>query len=115
VTSARVDDVGALLDLPHAGRTRLCFSLNAASVARRFQAATSPVHGRLAALGAMAADGYPVGVTIAPIMPVAGWQEEYGDLLDGIAAAVTANADLTVECITHRFTRVLGARLLYWT
>ena len=28
------------------------------------------------------AAGYPVGVTIAPIMPVEGWQQEYGDLLD---------------------------------
>jgi spore photoproduct lyase len=112
--TTKFDDVGALLDLPHAGRTRLRFSLNAASVARRFEAATSPVHGRLAALGAVAAAGYPVGVTIAPIMPVDGWQEEYGDLLDGIAAAVPAGTDLTVECITHRFTPGSKATLTEW-
>ncbi len=112
--TTKFDDVGSLLDLPHAGRTRLRFSLNAASVARRFEAATSPVPGRLAALGAVAAAGYPVGVTIAPIMPVDGWQQEYGDLLDGIAAAVPAGADLTVECITHRFTPGSKATLTEW-
>ncbi|SOD95233.1 SPL family radical SAM protein [Blastococcus haudaquaticus] len=112
--TTKFDDVGSLLDLPHAGRTRLRFSLNAASVARRFESATSPVQGRLAALGAVAAAGYPVGVTIAPIMPGEEWQEEYGDLLDGIAAAVPDGADLTVECITHRFTPGSKATLTEW-
>ena len=69
----------------------------------------------LAAVGlaAVAAAGYPVGVTIAPIIPVDGWQAEYGDLLDGIAAAA-AGADLTVECITHRFTPGSKATLTDW-
>ena len=112
--TTKFDDVGSLLDLPHAGRTRLRFSVNAASVARRFEAATSPVPGRLAALGAVAAAGYPVGVTIAPIMPVDGWQQEYGDLLDGIAAVLPPGTDLTVECITHRFTPGSKATLTEW-
>jgi spore photoproduct lyase len=112
--TTKFDDVGDLLDLPHGGRTRLRFSLNADSVARRFEAATSPVAGRLAALGAVAAAGYPVGVTLAPIMPVDRWQQEYGDLLDGIAAALPAGADLTVECITHRFTPGSKATLGEW-
>jgi spore photoproduct lyase len=111
--TTKFDDVGGLLDLPHGGRTRLRFSLNAASVARRFEGATSTVPARLGALAAVAAAGYPVGVTIAPIMPVDGWREEYADLLDGIAAA-TADADLTVECITHRFTPGSKATLTDW-
>ena len=32
--------------------------------------------------GRLARAGYPVGLTIAPIMPVDGWREEYGALLD---------------------------------
>ena len=59
---------------------------------------------RVAALGRVAEAGYPVGLTIAPIMPVEDWRTEYGELLDGVAAALPADADLTVECITHRFT-----------
>ncbi|RBY92189.1 radical SAM protein [Blastococcus sp. TBT05-19] len=112
--TTKFDDVAGLLELPHAGRTRLRFSVNAASVARRFEAATSPVDGRLAALSAVARAGYPVGVVIAPIMPGEQWREEYGDLLDRIAAAVPTGADLTVECITHRFTPGSKATLTEW-
>jgi cytoplasmic iron level regulating protein YaaA (DUF328/UPF0246 family) len=62
----------------------------------------------------VAAAGYPVGAAIAPIMPVDRWREEYGDLLDGIATAVPAGTDLTVECITHRFTPGSKATLTEW-
>ena len=112
--TTKFDGVGTLLDLPHRGRTRLRFSVNAATVARRFEGGTSPVAGRLAALSAVASAGYPVGVTIAPIMPVDGWREEYGALLDGIAAALPTGTDLTVECITHRFTPGSKATLTDW-
>ena len=77
--------------------------MNAHGVAGRFEGGTDPVAVRLAALGRLARAGYPVGLTIAPIMPVDGWREEYGTLLDA-AAAELSGADLTVECITHRFT-----------
>ncbi len=54
----------------------------------------------------MARAGYPVGLTIAPIMPVEGWREQYGRLLDDTAAALAGvqGLDLTAELITHRFT-----------
>jgi spore photoproduct lyase len=112
--TTKFDDVAGLLDLPHGGRTRLRFSLNAAPVARRFEGATSPVPARIAALAAVAAAGYPVGLTLAPIMPVPGWREEYGALLDAVAAALPAGTDLTVECITHRFTPGSKQTLLDW-
>ena len=112
--TTKFDDVAGLLDLPHGGRTRLRFSVNASSVDRRFEGATAKVPGRLRALAAVAAAGYPVGVTIAPIMPVEGWREQYAELLDGIAAAVPAGHDLTVECITHRFTPGSKETLLDW-
>ncbi|WP_222194763.1 SPL family radical SAM protein [Modestobacter italicus] len=112
--TTKFDDVAGLLDLPHRGRTRLRFSLNAGPVAQRFEGATSPVAGRIAALGAVAAAGYPVGLTIAPIMPVDDWREHYGRLLDDVAAALPAATDLTVECITHRFTPGSKETLLDW-
>jgi spore photoproduct lyase len=112
--TTKFDDVAGLLDLPHGGRTRLRFSVNAEQVARRFEGATSPVPGRVAALAAVAAAGYPVGLTIAPIMPVEGWREQYGTLLDTVAAALPAGTDLTVECITHRFTPGSKATLTGW-
>jgi spore photoproduct lyase len=97
--------VEPLLHLPHGGYTRIRASVNAASVAR-FEGGTDPVPARLAGLGRLARAGYPVGLTIAPIMPVDDWRAEYGALLDGAAAELdgVAELDLTVECITHRFT-----------
>ena len=112
--TTKFDDVAGLLDLPHAGRTRLRFSLNADSVARRFEGGTSPVAGRIRALAAVASAGYPVGLTIAPIMPVEGWPEQYAALLDDVAAALPPGTDLTVECITHRFTPHSKATLTDW-
>ena len=44
--------------------------MNSAAVAR-FEGGTDPVPVRLAGLAALARAGYPVGMTIAPIMPVA--------------------------------------------
>ena len=72
----------------------------------RFEGGTDPVAARLTGLGELARAGYPVGLTIAPIMPLDGWREQYGHLLDAAAAELAAvpGLDLTVECITHRFT-----------
>ncbi len=67
----------------------------------------------------MAGAGYPVGLTIAPIMPVEGWQEGYGALIDDVTAALAdaglnAGLDLTVELITHRFTATSKSVLGGW-
>jgi spore photoproduct lyase len=98
--------VDPLIGLPHAGRTRIRASVNAHGVAGRFEGGTDTVPVRLAGLGRLARDGYPVGLTVAPIMPVDGWREQYGALLDAAAAELAGvpGLDLTVECITHRFT-----------
>lgn len=101
--------VAPLLGLPHAGRTRCRVSLNADPVARRFEGGTATVAERLAGAAQLAAAGYPVGLVLAPIMPVEGWEAEYGALLDAARAALPPAAlapgtRLTVECITHRYT-----------
>ncbi|WP_431000538.1 spore photoproduct lyase family protein, partial [Klebsiella pneumoniae] len=98
-------DIGALLNLPHNRRTRLRFSLNPANAAR-YEGGTARLPERLAALGAAARAGYPVGLTIAPIMPVPDWRQGYAALIRDAATALDGapDLDLTVELITHRFT-----------
>ena len=101
--------VASLLDLPHAGRTRCRVSLNADPVARRFEGGTAPVAERLAGAAQLAGAGYAVGLVLAPIMPVEGWEADYGALLDAARAALppeglAPGTRLTVECITHRYT-----------
>ncbi|WP_229310909.1 spore photoproduct lyase family protein [Larkinella soli] len=116
----KYEQVDSLLDLPHHGRTRARVSLNAEPIARRMEGGTAPVEGRLQALRKLAlpaeqgGGGYPVGVVLAPIMPVPGWRELYTGLLDRLAEALDFPCDLTVEFITHRFTPGSKAVLLDW-
>ena len=114
--TTKFDGVAPFLPLAHNGRTRIRFSLNAASVARGFEGGTASVAQRLQALRRVAGAGYPVGLTIAPIMPVADWQAEYGALLANVAQALChiPNPDLTAELITHRFTPGSKDVLLSW-
>ena len=114
--TTKYDDVGSFVGLPHAGRTRVRFSVNCLPVTTRFEGGTSRLADRLAALRRLALDGYPVGLTLAPLMPVADWRTHYGALLSDIEAAVDGvpDLDLTAECITHRFTPGSKEILLGW-
>ncbi len=107
--------VEPLLGLDHGGRTRMRVSLNPAVFAR-FEGGTAPVAARLGALRAMAAAGYRMGLTIAPIIAAPGWREAYGGLLSDVAAALDGvpDPDLTVELITHRFSAGSKAVLENW-
>ena len=90
--------------------------MNAAALARRLEGGVAPLSARIAAMGRVARAGYPVGLTIAPIMPVDGWRDEYGSLLDAAARALVGipALDLTAELITHRFTPGSKAVLQGW-
>ena len=117
---SKFDGVDSLLDLPHNGRTRCRFSVNAAPVSLRFEGGTAPVAARLQALRKLAlptvrgGGGYPVGLVIAPIMPIEDWQLHYGQLLDSIETALDFDCDLTFELISHRFTPGSKETILKW-
>lgn len=104
--TTKFDAVDELVDLDHHGCTRMRVSVNSDEVAGRFEGGTASMPARLVALRRMAEAGYPVGLTVAPIMPVGDWRLAYATLLDDVAAAVDGvpDLDLTVEAITHRFT-----------
>ena len=106
-------DVTPLLTLDHRGRTRMRASINPARYAR-FEGGTAPVAQRLAALRRMADAGYPVGLTIAPIIAADGWEQAYGTLIADAAALLDDVPDLTIELITHRFTTGSKAVLDDW-
>ena len=103
--TTKFDAVQPLLGLAHLGRTRIRFSVNA-KVAERHEGGAPRMAGRLAALRAVALAGYPVGLTVAPILRVPDWQAAYDTLFADIAAALDGipSLNLTAELITHRFT-----------
>ncbi|MBD2741333.1 spore photoproduct lyase family protein [Coleofasciculus sp. FACHB-1120] len=107
---SKFDAVDELLDLPHNGHTRCRISVNADPVSRRFEGGTASVASRLQALRRLAlprssgGGEYPVGLVIAPIMPIEDWETHYTRLLDSISEALDFDCDLTFELISHRFT-----------
>ncbi len=114
--TTKFDGVSGLLGLPHDRRTRVRFSVNAASVSRDFEGGTATLAARVSALRRMALAGYPVGLTVAPIMPVEGWREQYRALFASVAGALdgVTRVDLTAELITHRFTPSSKEVLIGW-
>ncbi len=104
--TTKFDAVDELLTLDHRRKTRVRFSVTARKVSRDFEGGTATLTARLAALRKVAIAGYPIGLTIAPIMPIENWREEYLDLLRSARAALNGipQLDVTVEAITHRFT-----------
>ena len=113
--TTKYDNVDPLLMLRHNRRTRIRFSVNSASVAR-FEGGTPGIAARLSAMRRVAVAGYPIGLTIAPIMPEGDWREAYTALLRQAASALAGlqKVDLTAELITHRFTPKSKAVLNEW-
>jgi spore photoproduct lyase len=107
---SKFDAVDELLDLPHNGHTRCRISVNAAPISGRFEGGTASVTARLQALRRLAlprskgGGAYPVGLVIAPIMPIDDWMSHYERLFDQISVALDFDCDLTFELISHRFT-----------
>lgn len=113
--TSKFADVTPLLAIDHQRRTRMRASVNPPAYAR-FEGGTAPVAERLHALRLMADAGYPIGLTIAPIIAAEGWEEAYGKLIDDAAVelGMAPGLDLTIELITHRFTTGSKAVLDSW-
>ena len=113
--TTKFDAVGPLLGLAHNRRTRIRFSVNAPS-AERHEGGASRMPERLAALRAVAEAGYPVGLTVAPILRLPDWADAYDRLFRDVAATLdgVTGLDLTAELITHRFTPKSKAVLAGW-
>lgn len=107
---SKFDSVDPLLDIEHNGHSRWRSSLNANPISRRLEGGTANTSARIKALRKLAlpkeegGGNYPIGVVLAPIMPIENWQEEYNLLFDELELNLDFPTDLTFELITHRFT-----------
>lgn len=112
--------VDQLLQVPHNGHTRSRISINAPEVARRLEGGVPKVEARIAALRKLAlprsegGGAYPIGVVLAPIMPIPDWELHYTALLDQLGDALAFAPDITFELITHRFTEGSRDLLQQW-
>ncbi|RYZ45355.1 MAG: radical SAM protein [Sphingobacteriales bacterium] len=116
----KFDNITPLLNLEHNGRTRYRCSLNAEPVSSRLEGGTASIKQRITAMRRMAmprgkgGGGYPVGIVLAPIMPIPDWQMHYDQLLQDLETQLDFECDLTFELITHRFTPGSKDVLLEW-
>ncbi len=114
--TTKFDAVAPFVELDHRRRTRARFSVNARPITQRFEGGTAALNDRVSALRTLARAAYPVGLTIAPIMPLTDWRTHYDELL-ALVEAQTRDIepiDLSVELITHRFTPGSKDVLLGW-
>lgn len=117
---SKYSQVENLLPLDHNQHTRCRISMNAEPVVRRLEGGTSNLAARLRALRKLAlprtkcGGGYPVGVVLAPIMPIPNWQIHYERYFEALAATIDFPCNLTFECITHRFTPSSKDVLMQW-
>lgn len=100
----KYDQIDSLLDLDHRDHTEIRFSINTPHVVKTFEPGTSPLDGRIAAAGKVAAAGYPLGFLIAPIIIYQGWREDYARSVENLRSAIPGDVHPSFELITHRFT-----------
>ena len=81
-------DVENLPDLDHAGRTILSWTVNAPEVTQLFECSTPNIAARLDAMRRCAQAGYPVRAVVMPIIPLADWQETYGQFMATLLESV---------------------------
>jgi spore photoproduct lyase len=116
----KFDAVDPLLNIEHNGRSRWRVSLNASPVSPRLEGGTASIDARIHALRKLAlpqqqgGGGYPIGVVLAPIMPIDNWKYEYATLLDQLQHNLNFDTDFTFELITHRFTPGSKEVLMGW-
>ena len=78
-----------LLEIDSHNQTVISFSLNADKVAHKWEKKAPSVSKRIETASRLAEAGYEIRVRIDPMVPMAGWQEGYKELIDQIFATFT--------------------------
>lgn len=87
----KFDMVDGLLSLRHAGRTTVRMSLNPQEIIRQVEFGTARLDGRLQAMKKLYGAGYPVGILVAPLILLDGWQKMYDTLFQQMADELPDN------------------------
>lgn len=84
--------VDPLLNLNHKGRVIARVSLNPHYIIKHTEFGTSSLSERIGAINKLCEAGYPVGILVAPVIFLDGWQSLYTELFETMVSQLSAKA-----------------------
>ena len=96
-------NIDGLLDLAHRRKTILAWSLNTARVIGSEERGTAALEARLHAAARGAGAGYPIAFHFDPVVIYDGCEEEYGQVVERLFAAVPAEQVVWISLGAFRF------------
>ena len=103
----KFDMVDEILPLQHNGKIIIRMSVNPEEIINKVEFGTSRLKGRIEAINKLAGAGYKVGILIAPVILVDGWQKLYSDLIkrlnDELSEKVKKNAFFEIILMTYSY------------
>lgn len=103
----KFDMVDGILPLQHNGKIIMRMSVNPEEIINKVEFGTSRLKGRIEAINKLAEAGYKVGILIAPVILVNGWQKLYSDLIkrlnEELSENVKRNAFFEIILMTYSY------------
>lgn len=103
----KFDMVDEILPLQHNGKIIIRMSVNPEEIINKVEFGTSRLKGRIEAINKLAEAGYKVGILIAPVILVDGWQKLYSDLIkrlnEELSEKVKRNAFFEIILMTYSY------------
>ncbi len=103
----KFDMVDEILPLQHNGKIIIRMSVNPEEIINKVEFGTSRLKGRIGAINKLAEAGYKVGILIAPVILVDGWQKLYSDLIkrlnEELSEKVKRNAFFEIILMTYSY------------
>lgn len=103
----KFDMVDGILPLQHNGKIIIRMSVNPEEIINKVEFGTSRLKGRIEAINKLAEAGYKVGILIAPVILVDGWQKLYSDLIkrlnEELSEKVKKNAFFEIILMTYSY------------
>ena len=99
----KTDNIDALLDLEHGGRTVVAWSLNPPEIIKKQELKTVSLEDRLGAARKLVENGYQVAFHFDPIIYYPGWENGYRHTVDMMLDAVPGDSIAWISLGTLRF------------
>lgn len=104
----KFSNIQSILDISHYGRTIIRVSVNPQEIISQIEFGTSNLSSRIKAINQLREAGYRVGILIAPVIFIEGWENLYLKLLDTLEQNLTLKVkeQLFIEIIFMTYSYV---------